>query len=363
MTPLSGTATIAVTVTAPGNGIVVTAPGAQTLNATTTLTLSYSVNVAAACAGATNGAVSVHFNAAAVADVVATVNVVITSSLATSPSTIALYCVLSAGSYTPGPAVTESVTSPVTNGTAFTVDNTGLTAPPAFVSLSSLAGGTATATPVTFTVTPVCGTTAALGNVRTGTIYLDNAPSVQKQITVTLTILGPNPLVGTLSSPTMTYVKNSGSPGSITLALTSSPSGLFYSVNTATLPIWLTVNTTSGNTPSSVQFSSTSICDSLAPGTYTATVQLSVSGDGPLSKTISLLITNTPPTLSVSGSTTQNLSWTLGTSIPTTSITLMSSDAPIAYNTTTGGRSGADHPGRAAIWLGLQLRDPDRNYF
>jgi uncharacterized protein (TIGR03437 family) len=334
---LSGATTIAVTVTAPGNGIVVTAPAAQTLNATTALTLSYAVNVAAACAGASSGPVSVHFNAAGIADVVATVTVIITSSLATSPSTIALYCVLSAGSYTPGPAVTEAVTSAVNNGTAFTVDNTGGTAPPAFVTLSSLAGGTATAAPVTFTVAPVCGTTAALGNVRTGTIYLDNAPAVQKLITVTLTILGPNPLVGTLSSPTMTYVKNSGNPGSITLALTSNPSGLFYSVNTATLPVWLTVNTTSGNAPSSVQFSSTSICDSLAPGTYTATVQLSVSGDGPLSKTISLLITNTPPTLSVSGSTAQNLSWTLGTPIPATSITLMSSDSPIAYTTATGG--------------------------
>jgi len=229
------------------------------------------------------------------------------------------------------------VTSAVSGGTAFTVDNTGGTAPPAFITVNTLTGGNATATPVTFTVTPVCGTTAALGNVRTGTIYLDNAPAVQKQIAVTLTILGANPLVGTLSSPTMTYVKNSGTAAFVDLALTSSPSGLFYSVNTATLPIWLTVNTTSGNTPSSVRFSSTSICDSLAPGTYTATVQLSVSGDGPLSKTISLLITNTAPTLSVSGSTTQNLSWTLGTSIPTTSITLMSSDAPIAYNTATGG--------------------------
>jgi hypothetical protein len=340
---LSGTTTIAVTVTAPGSGLTVTAPSAQTLSTSTQAAgLTYTVNVTSStCAGASNGAVTVHFNAGGVADVTATVNVTITSSLVTSQSSIALTCVLNSGTYTGGATQTESVTSAASGGTAFTIDNS-TNAPPAWITLSSLAGGTATATPVSFTVapnttsTPKCGG-FALGSVHTGTIYLDNSPALQKQITVTLTILGPNPLTGTLSSPSMTYVKNSGSPGSVSLALTSSPSGLFYSVNTATLPIWLTVNTTSGNAPSSVLFSSTSACDSLAPGTYTATVQLAVSGDAPLSETISLLITNSAPTLSVSGSTTQNLFWTLGTSLPTDSITLVSSDSPIAYTATSGG--------------------------
>jgi hypothetical protein len=342
VTALSGAATIAVTVTAPGSGLVVTAPAAQTLNATTALTLTYTVSVAAACAGASNGAVTIHFNAATVADVTTTANVTITSSLVTATPAIALTCVLSSGTYTSGGTVTESVTSPVSGGTAFTVDNTGGTAPPAWVTLSSLAGGTATATAVTFTVgpnttsTPKCGGFAA-GTTHTGTINLDNAPALQKAISVTLTIEGPNPLTATPATASITYVKNSGVAGFVSVGIASNPSGLYYSVNTATLPEWLTVNTISGTAPSSLIFSSTSICDTLAPGTYTAAVQIAVSGDVPATVNVSLLITNKAPTLSVSGSTTQNLFWTLGTAIPTPTITLISSDSPIAYAATGGG--------------------------
>ena len=338
VTTITGSSTIAVTVAAPGSGVVVTAPAAQSLTATTqTAGLTYTVNVAAACASATTGPVTVHFSAGGVADVTSTVNVTITSSLTASPSSIALTCVLN-GSYTPGTGQAVAVTSAATGGTAFTVDNSGGTAPPSWVSLSSLTGGTATSTPVNFTVSPAAGCGGfALGSVHTGTINLDNSPAAQKQLTVTLTILGPNPLTGTLSSSTMTYVKNSGTAAYVNLSLTSNPSGLFYTVNTATLPVWLTSNVTSGNAPSSILFSSTSICDTLAPGTYTATVQLLVSGDAPLTETISLLITNKAPTLSVSGSTTQNLFWTLGAPLPAPSITLMSSDSPISYTAVGGG--------------------------
>jgi Putative Ig domain len=339
VTALTGASTIAVTVTQPGHGLTVTAPAAQTLNATTALTLTYTVNVTSAtCAGASLGPVTIQFNAGGTADATSTANVSITSPLVPSPSSLALTCVKSGNNYTVGSSQTESVTSAVTGGTAFTVDTTTGNAPPTWVTLSSLLGGTATSTPVTFTATAAAGCGGfALGSVHTGTINLASSGVTDKAITVTLTILGPNPLTGTLSSSSMTYVKNSGTPATATLSVTSSPTGLYFTVNTATLPVWLTVNTTSGTAPSSVIFSSTSICDTLAPGTYTATVQYTVSGDAPASVTISLLITNKPSTLSIVGSTTQNLSWTLGTPIPTASLTLVSSDSPIAYTAVGGG--------------------------
>jgi Putative Ig domain len=339
VTPLTGTATIAVTVTQPGHGLTVTAPSAQTLNATTALTLTYTVNASSStCSGASIGPVTIQFNQGGTADATSTANVSITSPLVPSPSSLALTCVKSGSNYTVGASQTESVTSAVSGGTAFTIDNASGSAPPAWVSLSSLLGGTATSTPVTFTVSPAAGCGGfALGSVHTGTINLASSGVTDKAITVTLTILGPNPLTGTLSSSSMTYVKNSGTPAAVTLSVTSSPTGLYFTVNTATLPIWLTVNTTAGTAPSNVVFSSTSICDTLAPGTYTATVQYAVSGDAPASVTISLLITNKPSTLSVVGSTTQNLSWTLGTPIPTASLTLVSSDSPIPYTAVGGG--------------------------
>lgn len=339
VTALTGNSTIAVTVVQPAQGLTVTAPTSQTLNATTALTLTYTVNASSAtCAGASVGPVTIQFKAGGNTDATSTANVTITSPLVASPSSVALTCQLSGGSYTQLSPQTESITSAVTGGTAFTVNNTGGSAPPTWVSLSSLAGGTATSTPVTFTVTPVAGCGGfALGSVHTGTINLSSTGVTDKAITVTLTILAPNPLTGALSSSSMTYVKNSGSPAAVTLSVTSNPSGLYFMVNTATLPVWLTVNTTSGTAPSSLVLSTTSICDTLAPGTYTATIQYFVAGDEPASSTISLLITNKAATLSVLGPTTQNLSWTLGTSIPTASITLVSTDSPIAYTAVSGG--------------------------
>jgi uncharacterized protein (TIGR03437 family) len=337
VTPLTTGQTLAVTVNAPNHGLTVTAPTSQTLS-TTVLTLTYTVNVTSAtCANASIGPVTIQFNAAGNTDATSTANVNITSPLVTSSSSVALTCQLSGTTYNAlGSSQTVSVTSAVTGGTAFTVDSGN--PPPTWVSLGSFTGGTATATGVTFTVTPATGCGSfLLGSVHTGTINLASNGVADKVITVTLTILGPNPLTGTLSSSSLTYVKNSGSPAAATLSVTSNPSGLFFLVNTATLPVWLTVNTTSGTAPNSLVLSTTSICDTLAPGTYTATIQYYVTGDEPASSIISLLITNKAATLSVLGSTTQNLSWVLGTSIPTASITLVSTDAPIAYTAVSGG--------------------------
>lgn len=339
VTALTGSATIVVTFTAPGGGLLVTAPTTTTLSTGNQAAgLSYSVKVAAGCVGASTGATTITFLAGGVSDATVTANDTVTATTsALVASGISLTCALNSGTYTPGPAQTVSVTSAATGGTPFTVD-TGSNAAPAWLTLSSTTGGTATSTPVTFTVVATSGCGSFLANTtHTATLHLDNSPAPDKLVTVSLQILPPSPLTLTPSSPSLTYVKGSGTAGYADVAVASSPSGLFFSVNTATLPIWLTVNTTTGTAPMSVRFSSTSICDTLAPGTYTATVYLKVSGYTDTPITISLLINNHAPTLSVSGGTTQNISWTIGTSTPTPVITLVSSDSPIAYTATSGG--------------------------
>ncbi len=115
------------------------------------------------------------------------------------------------------------------------------------------------------------------------------------------------------------------------MSSTTSPAP-FFTVVTSSLPVWLTTDVASGNTPKTLHFSTTSVCDSLAPGTYTATVRLSVSNSGDLSIPVSLLITNSAPKLSVSPSTAVAFNWTMGQSMPTSVITLFSTDSPIAYS-------------------------------
>ena len=122
----------------------------------------------------------------------------------------------------------------------------------------------------------------------------------------------------------------------VALSASSNPAP-FFSLNTATMPIWLTVDSLTGTVPKSLRFSSTSVCDTLAPGTYTASVAIRVSGSADLQVPITLQLNNKAPRLTVAEGTTRNLSWTLGTSLPTPYITAVSTDSPIPYTTSTGG--------------------------
>src|SRR5208283_2531967 len=115
----------------------------------------------------------------------------------------------------------------------------------------------------------------ASGTSNTTTVHLLNGPAPDKLLAVTLLVLPPTPLTATPNPASLTYVKGSGVPGYVDVNVTAS-SALFFAVNTATMPTWLTVNATSGTTPMSIRFSSTTVADSLAPGTYSATVHLQV---------------------------------------------------------------------------------------
>ncbi|MCU1328045.1 MAG: Ig family protein [Bryobacterales bacterium] len=341
---LTGSATINVTVAAPGSGLTITNPVSQVLNAGNSSTgITYTVNTVNGCVGTSTGAVTVRFSASGVLDATTTVNDTVTattSGLVASPVTVT--CARSAGPvYTPGPAQTVSVTSTAAGGTPFTVDTTG-TPPPAWLVVTPTTGGTAGSTPLTFTVAPAagCGGFAA-GSSTTATLHLVNAPAPDKLLAVTLQVVPPSLLVATPSPASLTYVKGSGTAGYVDVRVTSATTPApFFSVSTASLPIWLTVDSTTGTVPKSIRFSTTSVCDTLAPGTYSATVYIKVSGSADLAVPISLLVNNKAPRLSVAEGTTRNISWTIGTALPTAFITAVSSDSPISYKATTGGSLG-----------------------
>ncbi len=338
---LTGVNTLVVNFTAPGAGLIVTPPtGGTTLTvANQAAGLTYTVAIVAGCVGATTGSTNIQFKVGAVNDItVATTTTVTATTSGLAASAVTIACTKSGATYTPGPSQTVSVTSAATGGTPFTVDTSGVP-PPAWLTVTPTTGGTASATPVTFTVAAASGCGAFNVNTsNTAVLHLLNAPAPDKLVTITLQIVPPSPLTATPSPATLSYVKGSGTAGNVDVRITSSTSPApFFAVNTATLPIWLTVDTTTGTVPKNIRFSTTSVADTLAPGTYSATVYVKVSGYADLAVPISLLINNKAPRLSVSEGTTRNLSWTIGTPLPTPFITAVSSDSPISYTTSTGG--------------------------
>jgi len=108
-------------------------------------------------------------------------------------------------------------------------------------------------------------------------------------------------------------------------------------VNTATLPIWLTVNSTYGVAPASLTFSTTSVADNMAPGTYSASVYLQVYGLGDLPIPVQLFVTNSAPKLTITSANPLAITWVQGGAPPTGTITALSSDSPIPYTTSVGG--------------------------
>ncbi len=358
---------IGVTVVAPisGTGLTVT-PSSGTLNAANAVAgLTFTVSSVSGCVNLSTGTTSIQFQAATGtatvapssspnfdATAVATTTLTNTSPLQPTPSTISLSCIYNpaaGGSYTAPSPTTVSVTSTVSGGSVFSLDGS---TKPSWLTLapSTIAAVTAgSSVPYTFTVVPTAGCGGfALGQSRTANLKLtSSAPAADKFVSVTLTIVSAsimtvapvlNPTVPVSSSypAQVVYTKASGSAGYVDLRVTAT-SQVFFSVNTATLPSWLTVDSTTGTTPRNLRFSTTSVCDSLAPGIYTATLYLRVSGYADTAVPVSLQITNKAPRLTVSEGTTRALNWTLGTPIPTAFVTAVSTDTPIPYTATTGG--------------------------
>jgi hypothetical protein len=330
-----------------GAGIVVTAPSVTTLStANQTAGITYSVRAAAGCAGLSAGAnaVTFRFSTGAGVDRIVTVNVTVTvgsaSPLITTPASIALTCTRNPVGpvYTPGPAQTLAVKSNTPSGTPFTVENSTY-ALPAWLTATPLSGGTATTTAVnvSFVAAAGCGGFAA-GTTNTFTVHLANAPSPDKLVQVSLQVVPPTTLTATPSPASLSYVKGSGTAGKVDVNITSvTTPAPFFTVDATSLPPWLTADSLSGTVPKSIRFSSTVAADSMAPGNYAATIRVKVTAQADLTIPITLQLNNPAPKLTVSEGLTRNISWTIGSSIPSLFVTAVSSDSPIPYTITTGG--------------------------
>lgn len=346
VTALTGSNTHVVTFGSVGTGLSVTAPAITTMStANQAAGLTYQVRAAAGCAGLSAGAntKTFRFSTGSGPDVTVTANITVTagtsSPLVTTPGTVSLSCTRAAGpTYTPGPAQVVVVRSATTGGTPFTVENTTY-ALPSWLSVTPLSGGTASATAVnlSFQAAAGCGGFAA-GTTNTFTVHLANAPSPDKLIQVTLQVVPPSTLVATPNPASLSYVKGSGSAGRVDVTVTSASNPApFFAVDASTLPPWLTVDSLSGTVPKSIRFSSTVAADTMAPGNYSATIRLKVSGQADLAVPITMQLNNPAPKLTVSEGTTRNITWTVGSTIPSLFVTAMSSDSPIPYTIETGG--------------------------
>jgi uncharacterized protein (TIGR03437 family) len=248
--------------------------------------------------------------------------------------------------YTPGTPQTVSVSSAANLGTPFSVTTAGL---PAWLVLGPTApSGTAGTTAVNFTVQAVSPCNSLTSGTATYALPLASSPAPAVNVTITLKIIAavtPLTVTPVPASPTlsMSYTKFSGTPATQTVNLISSiatgAAPTYY--QTVNYPIWLTVNYASGFIPvtlgKNVNFSTTSAADSLSPGTYTATVYVQVANYPDTPITITLLVQNKAPTLSVTSANPLPVLYTLGGATPISTITVVSTDSPIPYTISFGG--------------------------
>lgn len=336
------TNTIAVTaILSPG--LTMTPPSSNLLTSSNqTDGLTFQVSVAAGCVGATSGAFLIRFYAGGMADV--TVNLTTTVVAAVSPlaaSPVVLTCTRGGSgskvTYTPGPAQTVAVVSAANGGTPFTVNSA---ANPSWLSVTPARGlADAAGAALTVAVLSPCGGYPG-GTSNPASIHLANAPAPDALIPVTLQILGPSPLVAAPATAALAYTKGSGTAGFVDVALGAASGTPSFTIDPASLPGWLAVDTASGAVPATIRFSTNKTADSLAAGNYSATVQIQSSGSANLALPVKLAVSDAPPTLSVVEGTARTLTWTMGQAPPIPFITLSSSGAAIAYTIATDGALG-----------------------
>ncbi len=345
-TLLTGSSTLAVTYGTVGASLVVTPPATATLStANQAAGIIFTVKVKNGCQNAPAGASAPTFTlTASSVDLVVTANVTTTvgtaSPLVTTPTSVSLTCMRTPGgspTFTPGLAQKVQVKSTTPGGIPFTVGNSP--AVPSWLTVSPMGGGTATSTSVdlSFVAAAGCGG-FAVGSTNNFTVKLSNAPSPDKSIAVSLRVVPPTPLVAAPATAVISHTKGATVPGKADISITSvSVPGAFFSVSAASLPSWLTVDSMTGSVPRTLRFSVTAVAETMAPGTYSASVRLQVSNYDDMVLPVSLSLNNKAPRLSVSEGISRNITWTIGTPLPTPYVTAVSSDSPIPYTVDTSG--------------------------
>ncbi len=344
LTLYTGTTAYTVTSSSAAATVVVAAVGSNSVGSTSNAT-NWTVHGAAGCKGMVDGAtVVITFTPTSPSGgqalpITATLHVTNSgSALALSPSAVTITCTKSGTTYSNISTANVKVTSPANYGTPFNVDTTsvsyGITSLYPYLSVSQTgASAGSTAAQLAITTDSTCGH-LPVGNTVIG-VHLQNPPAVDKVLPVTIQVGGSAPITATAVS--LSYAKGSGTYTSANSTLTGT-NGTFFLVDTSTLPLWLTTTATSGTISGSTAFAfkPSPGAETLALGTYSASVHLKVSGYLDSIVAVTLQVKSASQTIVIAEPTPQKLQWILGTPLPTLSLTPIStSDAPIPYTIET----------------------------
>ncbi len=151
-----------------------------------------------------------------------------------------------------------------------------------------------------------------------------------------------SPLTTTPATVALSYQKPAPSV-TPTPVLVKATASTYFTVDTSTLPVWLTLDALNGTAVSggvTVNFSPNAIADSLGAGTYSASVHLITTGNQDAVVPVSLVVKSAASTLSIKDGSTLNpttltINWNQGSAYPTYPLTLFSSDQPISVAMST----------------------------
>jgi uncharacterized protein (TIGR03437 family) len=166
-----------------------------------------------------------------------------------------------------------------------------------------------------------------------------------------------SPLTATPATVSLTFQKGTG-PGSPVPVLVTASSSTAFTVDATSVPIWLTLSAMSGTADSngaSITFNAPPSTALIGAGSYSAIVKFDAvitpnSGVPTLtvmSVPVSLVVTDTAPTLTVSGQSNLIFSWRQGTALPTATLFVLSSNEPLAYTVAVSATS----PTNPANWI------------
>ncbi len=158
-----------------------------------------------------------------------------------------------------------------------------------------------------------------------------------------------SPLTATPSSATLTYQKPSTAGSAVTVKITSAAS-TYFTLDPASVPIWLTPGATSGTANSTgvnITLTPNSVGGSLGAGSYTSSLKFKVATFADLSVPVTLVVSNPAPTVTVVETNTQTINWTQGSAYPTRTLTIKSSNDPINFTVAPA----VTAPTSPAAWL------------
>ena len=268
----------------------------------------------------------------------------------TVPGSLTLQCLPGSASGTPVVPPANNLTISTLSSSAVNVSVTSS----GWISVAAGSGSAVAGGPVTGSATSnsslaisaapnACDGLKTAGQSASGSITVapgSGSPWSSVSVPVTLQVVTPSPLTAT--PPTLPLVYRKGGPaatGTIAVSSSSAMGSYFTVVGVTGLGAYITADTASGSAPKApatrvITFSTTSLNDSLAPGTTTYTVNLHVAGCADYPVKIQVTVNDAAPVLSVAEGTTRSLTWDPSTNVLSPVVTLVSSDSPIAFSVT-----------------------------